>query len=514
MKAAHWTRRRMVGAGLGGGLAWALAATARAQPSSARVALVIGNAAYAGAQLPNATNDARSMGRVLQSLGFQVIEVHDGSKVQMNAAVAQARDLLQGREGVGLLYYAGHGLQVDWHNYLVPVDATPVSAADVPRQTVNTQTVIDAFRSAGNRVNILVLDACRDNPFGASASAKGLAPLDAPSGTFLAYATAPGHVAEDGSLAEGNGLYTRHLLQELQRPGAPIEEVFKRVRLQVRQASQGRQIPWESTSLENDFVFASGQRLAAPTTAERERMFTEEKAAWDLLAGSREPGDFFAFLRRYPRGDMAEMAHFRLDQLQTRQVSPVAGPTGPTQLPAGQPRYRVGDVMVHRRTDHLTGQVQTVTQRVTAADESTAQINGGALIFDQMGGVLRNRSGSKEPAYLQVPADLALGKRWRSAFTNTLPSGVSSRNFYDSSVTALERLNLPAGDFTAFRVESVGEAVFKDRVLDLRATMWIDPTTMWIVRADRHFSERAAPFGSRDAERSSGVLMSMQRAPR
>jgi uncharacterized caspase-like protein len=154
-----------------------------------------------------------------------------------------------------MLYYAGHGLQLDWHNYLIPVGASIKSAPDIGGQAVDVESVIDAFRAAKTRMNILVLDACRDNSFENAASGKGLAPMDAPQGTFIAYATAPGNVALDGNAASGHGLYTQYLLEQIAEPKTRIEDVFKRVRLQVRQQSRGRQIPWESTSLEDDFYF-------------------------------------------------------------------------------------------------------------------------------------------------------------------------------------------------------------------------------------------------------------------
>ena len=164
-------------------------------PTDLRVALVIGNAAYADAPLVNPSNDARAMSATLKGMGFAVIEARDASRAQMEQAIAKTREALNGKGGVGMLYYAGHGLQLDWHNYLVPIDARLATAADVALQTVDLQQVVDAFKAAGNRMNIVVLDACRDNPFAATSSGKGLAPLDAPPGTFLAYATAPGNVA-------------------------------------------------------------------------------------------------------------------------------------------------------------------------------------------------------------------------------------------------------------------------------------------------------------------------------
>ena len=160
--------------------------------------------------------------------------------------------------------------------------------AEVPQQTVDVNLVMDAFKVSGARMNILVLDACRDNPFSKNASGKGLAQQDAPSGTFLAYATAPGNVAEDGDAGSGNGLYTQYLLEELRKP-ASIENVFKRVRLNVRKQSNGRQIPWESTSLEEDFYFNDGvkftyspaelQRLANLAKQKEQQRLAEEAAA-------------------------------------------------------------------------------------------------------------------------------------------------------------------------------------------------------------------------------------------
>ncbi|OYU74041.1 MAG: hypothetical protein CFE45_35770, partial [Burkholderiales bacterium PBB5] len=209
--------------------ALALASAQAQAPIDLKVALVIGNAGYQRALL-NPVNDAKAMGETLRGLGFEVIEVRDGSKAQMAEAITRLQATLKGKQGVGMLYYAGHGLQIDARNFMVPVDARIAKAGDVPAQTVDVAAVIDAFKTAGNRMSIVVLDACRDNPFGGITTGKGLAPLDAPSGTFLAYATAPGKVASDGEAASGNGLYTQYLLQELKKPQARIEDVFKRVR--------------------------------------------------------------------------------------------------------------------------------------------------------------------------------------------------------------------------------------------------------------------------------------------
>ena len=500
-----WRRRSLLLAPLAG---WLPPLQAAAVPA-ARVALVIGNAAYAGAPLPNAANDARAMSTALSAMGFQVVEARDAGKLQMEQALARTQALLRGQNGIGLLYYAGHGLQVDWHNYLVPVDAAPQSAADVRRQTVDIQTVMDAFKSAGNRMNIVVLDACRDNPFGASASAKGLAPLDAPPGTFFAYATAPGNVAEDGSSADGNGLYTRFLLQEMPRQDARIEDVFKRVRLQVRKASQGRQIPWESTSLEDDFVFATGQKIDAPSALRRDAEFDAEKAEWDRIQDSRLAEDFYAFLQRYPSGRISELAQFRLDQLNRPQVQAMQAIN---MLPLGQDRFRVGDSWAVERTDRLAGnRVSRLRGEVTAIEGNRVLINAGKSIFNQMGGVLLNSFGAKDPAVAVAPADLQIGKRWRSAFTNTPVGGTAARNFYDHRVVALEEVVVPAGRYQAFRIESSGESISPSSAQKLHNMHWVDPATMTLLRQDvRHLSYD----GTKRSTDFSDVLLWRKQVPR
>lgn len=477
-----WLRPLMWGAAL-------TLASARAQaPVDHRIAIVIGNAAYPGAPLVNPANDAKSMSEVLKSMGFRVIEARDASKVQMQAAIAQAGSALKGNNGVGMLYYAGHGLQLDWHNYMVPVDARLSSAAEVAAQTLDVQSVIDAFKLAGNRMNIVVLDACRDNPFAATASGKGLAPMDAPPGTLLAYATAPGNVAEDGTAKSGNGLYTQYLARELIQPGAKIEDVFKRVRFQVRKQSQGRQVPWESTSLEDDFYFDPTVRTVKLADSERAREALEalarENAEWSRIKGSVQPDDFFAFLQNYPSGLLSEQAQFRLDQLQKARVQAQPGANGVVPLASGSNRYALGDQFVYDDIDGFTKVATRHTWRVTFADNERVEMNGARKILDQMGGELLNRNGRKEPAVVNAPAELAVGKRWRSAYTNTPAGGTASSNYFDFKVVAFEEVTVPAGRFKAYKIERVGEASSPGGYTVLTGTHWIDPTTMITVRND------------------------------
>ena len=278
-------------------IALALALLAFPAPANApldlRYALVIGNAAYPGAaKLLNPLNDAVAIATTLRGLGFEVVELKDADRLQMTNAVDNMTEQLKGKQATAVFYYAGHGLQLNWRNYMVPIDAKLNREADVPKQTVELGSVVESFKKAGNRVNIMILDACRDNPFkGTAAISKGLAQFNAPAGTFLAYATAPGEVAADGDVGDGkgNGLYTQFLLQELQSPAARIEDVFIRVRLGVRKKTNGRQIPWESTSLEEPFFFNDGikftfkpeylARVAAEADAKQQRRRTEEAKA-------------------------------------------------------------------------------------------------------------------------------------------------------------------------------------------------------------------------------------------
>ncbi len=480
-----------------------------AQAGGRRVALVIGNAAYTTGPLLNPTRDAAAMSGLLRGMGFQVVEARDANRPQMQAAIQQTRDLLKGQDGVGLLYYAGHGLQLDWRNYMLPVDVNLSAASDVPVQGVDVQAVLDAFKTAGNRMNILVLDACRDNPFPQAGSGKGLAPLDAPPGTFFAYATAPGNVAEDGSAADGNGLYTKYLLQEMQQPQARIEDVFKRVRLQVRRASQGRQVPWESTSLEDDFSFATGQRAAAPSLSAISNEFDAEKADWDRIKDSVRADDFYAFLQRHPNGRLSEAAYFRLNQLAR---SPVLPQQALRVLPPGADRYWVGDTWAMRRQDHLyRGKAQDTTHAVTAIEGQRVLVDGGESIYDQMGGVLLSPQGAKDPALQQAPSDLQVGKRWRSAYSNTRPDGRVTRSFLSHRCVGLEDVELPAGRFKAFRIEAQGESVVQDwtRLQDI--VLWVDPETMLVLQQTFKLKDTRTP---RVLEHSSYALLWRKLVPR
>lgn len=470
----------------------AFSAAAQA-PADVRVALVIGNAAYGGdAALVNPANDARAMAGTLKALGFTVVELRDGRKSDMNEALARARDALAGKQGVGLLYYAGHGLQLDWRNYMVPVDAKLASAADVPLQTVDVNQVLEAFRKAGNRMNILVLDACRDNPFATTASGKGLAQVDAPPGTFLAYATAPGNVAADGDAQAGNGLYTQYLLEELKKPAAKIEDVFKRVRFNVRQKSEGRQIPWESTSLEGDFYFSRDARAIAAVAAIKpgEEEFLAEKQDWDAIKDTRKVDEVYEYLRKYPNGFISEQAQFKLAQLQKARTVAVPNQDGIVPLAPDIPRFYLGDEATMDHVNLLTGKRTRYKNTVTFADDQRAEFNNGAVIWTQAGFLVKDQFGTRSPPSLRTPADMAVGKKWRTAYQNTHSNGTVENSFYDCRVAAYDTVTVPEGTFKAFQVTCSGEARSKTyrSVNELRT--WFEPTSLRALSTEWEFSIR------------------------
>jgi WD40 repeat protein len=219
-----------------------------------RLALVIGNGNYAQAgKLNNTLNDANAMASVLQELGFEVIKITDGNYEQIKNAIYTFGDRIQDAH-VSLFYYAGHGLEVDGTNYLVPVDADIQSALDVKLKTIPLTGVIRTMEFANDEgLNMLILDACRNNPFptGKRSGGSGLAQIQPPSGTLIAYATDPGSVASDG-VDQANGLYTGELVKQL-RISQRIEDIFMNTRNAVEKISTGKQRPWEEARLKGVF---------------------------------------------------------------------------------------------------------------------------------------------------------------------------------------------------------------------------------------------------------------------
>jgi formylglycine-generating enzyme required for sulfatase activity len=246
----------------------AFAAPALAEP---RIALVIGNSNYKGdlPKLPNPTNDAELMTATLKKLGFTVIESRDADLNQMTKAIRDFSNKLSsaGSQAVGLFFYAGHGLAIDGENWLIPVNAKIEKSADAEFEAIKASKVLDQMAFAENSLNIIILDACRNNPLsrGIRSGGTGLAKMDAPLGSFIAYSTAPGQTAADGK--GKNSPYTAALAKAIQKPGIAIEEAFRDARVEVLQTTGKEQIPWESSSLTGAFQFNPGQKVAEPQVA-------------------------------------------------------------------------------------------------------------------------------------------------------------------------------------------------------------------------------------------------------
>src|SRR3954451_11345625 len=219
--------------------------------AESRLALVIGQSAYRSVPaLPNPASDARAVTQLLTDSGFEVSTAADLSQGQMREAVSDfaGKVAAKGADTVALVFYAGHGLQIDGENFLVPVDIDPKREADIPLQAVRLNDMLNTLNSVPSKARIILLDACRNNPFPAinKTAGHGLAVVDAKvgaPGTFVSYSTSPGAEAEDGGSA--NSPYTTALLTAARLPGLSIEEALKRVRVSVNKATEGRQTPWE-----------------------------------------------------------------------------------------------------------------------------------------------------------------------------------------------------------------------------------------------------------------------------
>ena len=283
----------------------AVASGKPAAPTETRVALVIGNSNYKSAPLKNPVNDAKAVADKLQGLGFKVTLKLDQDQKSMADAIRVFGNQLKAG-GAGLFYYAGHGMQVKGRNFLIPVDADIQNEDEVPYRSVDANEVLSKMETAKNRLNLMILDACRNNPFSRKfrSASQGLAQMDAPSGTLVAFATAPGSVASDGT--GKNGIYTQHLLASLGQPGVPVEQVFKRVRVGVMKDTRNAQVPWESSSLVGDFYFKPG--AATPTTTDPAAI---ELTFWESIKDSTSAEDYKSYLKKYPNGQFADLAKRR-----------------------------------------------------------------------------------------------------------------------------------------------------------------------------------------------------------
>jgi hypothetical protein len=346
-----------------------------AEPALAkRLALVIGNSRYEHVpSLKNPANDAALMAASLGKVGFEVTLLKDQDQRAMKAALlAFGRKLKKGADA-GLIYYAGHGIEVDGRNYLVPVDSNTQSEQEADISNIDLNDVMSLMENSNVPFNILILDACRNNPFrGFRSQRGGLAPVNAPVGTYIAYSTAPGTVAADGD--GDNSPFTLALAEQLTTPGLTIESVFKNTRSAVRKSSEGSQVPFDSSAIEGDFFFkplpaakqpevtqpepvkvapktvakpAPAEATAAPVEAPKPTVedvkkarSAEAAAAWAALEMSDDTKAIANFAESYKDTAFAKLARDRLELLAGKAASlapddtPVEAALPPKVIPA------------------------------------------------------------------------------------------------------------------------------------------------------------------------------------
>lgn len=306
------------------------AAPAALQGPEQRVALVIGNSNYQNApQLANPDNDAQSMAQFLNSAGFEVISATDLGQNDMLRVVQDfsAKVSARGPNTVAMVYYAGHGVQLAGENYLVPVDAKVTSQSELVNDSVRLVDVMSTLETIPSRMRIVILDACRNNPFpNVNDAGRGLAIVDAPNGSIVGYSTAPGAEALDGS--GGHSPYTQAFLNVARQPNVPIEQLFKRVRLEVNQTTSGAQIPWESSSLTSDFTFFGDTAVAAnraPVNAPVVQMASNlpsrsTRQAYDYVLSEGRPEYYQEFIEMYPHDPLCDHIRWLLSNLLLTQA--------------------------------------------------------------------------------------------------------------------------------------------------------------------------------------------------
>lgn len=291
-----------------------------------RIALVIGNGAYKNVgQLRNPTSDATLLAVTLKKLGFEVTVGNDKSQREMKQLIREFGQRLRLSGSVGLFYFAGHGVQAKGRNYLIPVDAEIQTEADLEDAAVDINYVLNLMDDAQNALNLVILDACRNNPFVRNfrSAQEGLAQVKAPTGTLIAYATAPDSIAADGGGA--NSPYAEELTRQMRTPGVVLETMFRRVTEQVSSRTGGRQEPWFSDNHKGEFYFSK----SPPTSSGSESKDTYsnqpakidavavEREYWETIRGSSDPKDYKDYVTAYPDGAYVAVARAKIRQFET-----------------------------------------------------------------------------------------------------------------------------------------------------------------------------------------------------
>lgn len=320
---------------------WALFASLVPSLAEKRVALVIGNSTYQNVPaLKNPKNDATDTSRALKRLGFEVIEGIDLDHQSMQKRIRQFSRALKGAD-IGLFYYAGHGLQVNGENYLAPVNTTLSDENDLDFETIKLNLILRQMKRSA-RINLVFLDACRDNPMGQSLSAnsrsanigRGLARVEEESGMLISFATSPGKIALDGT--GRNSPFTKALLKNIATENVSVSDMMIEVRKQVMEETKQKQVPWETSSLTGQFYFnpnqqgtqkvASLQPAATNRNVQKEVLVvadgTVDHTFWTSIQDSNDPELYKEYVKRFPNGVFATLAEAKIKAItQSRAIT-------------------------------------------------------------------------------------------------------------------------------------------------------------------------------------------------
>ena len=420
------------------------------QSAPARIALVIGNSEYEHTPLRNPLNDAAFMVKTLEDVGFEVMDFANLDRRELNRAFLRFGDRIKeaGSDTVSLVYYAGHGAQVNGENYLIPVKSLIEDERDVDIEGVRASSLLRILGKANAALNIVILDACRNNPFKTSSrsSQRGLARMDAPTGTLLAYSTAPGQIAEDGS--GENSVYTKALSLAIRIPGAKVEEEFKRVRIEVMTRTLDEQVPWESSSLTGNFYFSGGATqvpAAAATVTQPALAIDKEAMFWQSIQGSEDADDYQAYLEQFPNGTFASLARVKVRKLQSTKsavVAPVVEPQ-PAKSPTGVAASETQIAALPEPTtpDEAIEAIEAIDK--TELEQVPAEQTSVTAFDGKWKGRYRNTRGSHCDAFFDVTLKIKDGNVsgfviWESNRSNSDVKGtISYDGFLNATVLGL-----------------------------------------------------------------------------
>lgn len=309
--------------------------------STERIALVIGNSQYQHTgPLKNPMNDANLMEKSLTKAGFEVTKILDADLRTMRRAILEFGRALRNKNEAGLFYYAGHGVQVRGENFLLPVSAKITDEDEIELEAININSFLRVMNASASAVNIVVLDACRDNPFARSfrSASRGLAPVDAPKGTYIAYSTAPGDAALDGDGI--NSPYTKSLANAISTRGIAIEQVFKKARVDVLNQTNNKQVPWETSSITGDFYFHQKVNVEAKVATTKQLVnsaVNEAERVYNQIKDTTSAAVLRQFANEFSETIYSRLALARVEELQPAKSSNqiakrLQGSSTPSQL--------------------------------------------------------------------------------------------------------------------------------------------------------------------------------------